>query len=45
MKKKRKKLKPPLLLRMIAAGMSLLIMIFAVAGYAVARSEFGVGLE
>jgi hypothetical protein len=30
---------------MIAAGMSLLIMIFAVAVYAVARSEVGVRLE
>ena len=40
----RKKPKPQLLLRMIVAGMSLLIMIFAAAGFAAVRSEFGVGL-
>ena len=42
MTKKRKEAKPQLLLHMIVAGMSLLIMIFAAAGYAAARFEFGV---
>ena len=42
MTKKQKEPKPKLILRMIVAGMSLLIMIFAVAVYAAARSEFGV---
>jgi hypothetical protein len=35
--KKQKELKPQFILRMIAAGMSLLIMIFAVVGYAAVR--------
>jgi hypothetical protein len=43
--KEQKVQKPKLLPRMIVAGTSLLIMIFAAAGYAAARSEFGVGLE
>jgi len=42
MTKKRKKLKPQLLLRMIVAGMTQPAMIFVVAGYAAARFEFGV---
>jgi hypothetical protein len=40
MTKKQKEPKPKLILRMIVAGMSLLIMIFAVAVYAAVRSEF-----
>jgi hypothetical protein len=42
MTKRRKKPKPQLLLRMIVAGMTQLAMIFAVAGYAAARSVLGV---
>jgi hypothetical protein len=42
MTKKQKEPKLQLLLRMIVADMSLLLMIFAVAGYAAARPEFGV---
>ena len=42
MTKKEKKPKPQLLLRMIVAGTSLLVMIFAAAAYAAVRSEFGV---
>jgi len=42
MAKKRKKPKPQLLLRMIVAGMTQHATIFAAAGYAAVRSEFGV---
>ena len=42
MTKKQKEQKPKLLLRMIAVGTSLLVMIFAAAGYAAVRSKFGV---
>jgi len=42
MTKKQKKLRPQLLLRMIVAGMIRAAMIFAAAGYAAVRSEFGV---
>ena len=42
MTKKQKKLRPQLLLRMIVAGMTQHAMIFAVAGYAAARSQFAV---
>jgi hypothetical protein len=41
MTKKQKKPKGQLLLCMIVAGMSLLIIIFAVAGYAAVRLDFG----